>query len=154
ATTFGTPPRQATVAVEFVIVRTPSAYNGIIGRGIINKLGTIPSTYHQMMKFPTSAGVGEGRGSQAEARRCYRISTQNLKEEVPGEVKIEEAETEEVADPSGRPGGETLSISLTNNPTKVVQIGASLGPEERRAYQQFLSAHSDVFAWEDEDLPG
>src|SRR5262249_51156675 len=34
--TFGTPPRQATVTVEFVIVRTPSAYNGIIGRGIIN----------------------------------------------------------------------------------------------------------------------
>src|SRR5262249_11762194 len=152
--TFGTPPRQATVTVEFIIVRTPSAYNGIIGRGIINKLGAIPSTYHQMMKFPTSVGVGEVRGSQAEARRYYLISTQNLKEEAPGEVKIEEVETEEIADPRGWPGGETLSISLTGDPAKVVQIGASLGPEEREAYQRFLSTHLDVFAWEDEDLPG
>src|SRR5262249_37786593 len=51
--TFGTPPRQATVVIEFVIVQTPSAYNGIIGREIINKLGAIPSTYHQTMKFLT-----------------------------------------------------------------------------------------------------
>src|SRR5262249_38608456 len=44
--TFGTSPRQATITVEFVIVQTPSSYNGIIRRGIINKLGAIPSTYH------------------------------------------------------------------------------------------------------------
>src|SRR5262249_9688116 len=110
--------------------------------------------YHQTMKFPTSAGVGEVRGSQAEARRYYLISTQNLKEEIPGEVKIEEVKTEEVTNPRGHPGGETLSVSLAGDPAKFVQIHASRGPEEWEAYRQFLNAHLDVFAWEDEDLLG
>src|SRR5262249_7015103 len=142
--TFSTLPKLATVAVEFVIVRTPSAYNGIIDRGIINKLGAIPSTYHQTMKFPTPSGVRVARGSQAEARCCYLVSTQNLKEEAPREIKIEDPEAEETPDLRGRPGGETLSISLAGDPAKTVQIDASLGPKEREIYRQFLSKLSDV----------
>src|SRR5262249_46667183 len=82
------------------------------------------------------------------------VSTQNLKEEPPREVKVEELEVEETPDLKGQPGGETLSINLTGDLAKTIQVGASLGPEEREAYQRCLSKHADIFAWSDNDLPG
>ncbi|MQL85138.1 hypothetical protein Taro_017669 [Colocasia esculenta] len=69
--TLGTRPRHVTVEVDFLIVKVKSAYNAIFGRGLLGKLGGVPSTYHQKLKFPTPFGVGEVVGSQAEARLCY-----------------------------------------------------------------------------------
>lgn len=33
-------------------------------------------------------------------------------------------------------------------------IGASLGPEERARFAQFISRYRDVFAWSYNDMPG
>lgn len=62
--TVGTAPRQATVFSDFVVMvcKGPSPYNAIIGRPIIHRLRAVPSTYYQVMKFPTSLGVGMVRG--------------------------------------------------------------------------------------------
>nr|GEU70076.1 reverse transcriptase domain-containing protein [Tanacetum cinerariifolium] len=43
--------------MNFVVVRSPSPYNGIIGRPGIRKIQAIPSTAHRMLKFPVSGGV-------------------------------------------------------------------------------------------------
>lgn len=42
-----------TVPIEFVVIDSPSPYNVIMGRTWITKLGAVPSTYHQKIKFPT-----------------------------------------------------------------------------------------------------
>ncbi|RWW01580.1 hypothetical protein GW17_00035377 [Ensete ventricosum] len=39
----------------------PSTYNAIIGRPTLNRLKAVVSTYHQLLKFPTRAGVGKVR---------------------------------------------------------------------------------------------
>ncbi|KAK2997629.1 hypothetical protein RJ639_025207 [Escallonia herrerae] len=51
-----------------------SSYNEILGRTGLNKLQAVASTYHLIMKFPTSTGVGLVKGDQILARRCYVAS--------------------------------------------------------------------------------
>ena len=56
--TLGDPLCQATIAVRFLIVDAPSAYNILLGRPSFNVLRAIPSAYHMVIKFPTTNGVG------------------------------------------------------------------------------------------------
>ncbi|GJY18814.1 reverse transcriptase domain-containing protein [Tanacetum coccineum] len=43
--------------MNFMIVRSPSPYNGIIGRPGIREIQAVPSTAHGMLKFPVNGGV-------------------------------------------------------------------------------------------------
>ena len=49
----------------------PTTYNAIIGRPTLNQIGLVVSTYHLVVKFPTSSGVEELHGDQATVRFCY-----------------------------------------------------------------------------------
>ncbi|KAK3002518.1 hypothetical protein RJ639_020866 [Escallonia herrerae] len=69
-----TPPMQANFMLDFVVVKVPSAYNGILGRPALNPLQAVVSTYHLKMKFPTEHGVGEVKGDQTTTRQCYMAS--------------------------------------------------------------------------------
>ena len=64
-------PQQIIRDVTFLVVDCSSAYNAIIGRPTPNSWKAVTSTYHLMIKFPTDYGVGELRGSQMAARKCY-----------------------------------------------------------------------------------
>ncbi|XP_065015421.1 uncharacterized protein LOC135642865 [Musa acuminata AAA Group] len=57
--TLGVPLRSKTVIVTFLVVDLPTAYNVILGRPTLNKIRAVISTYYQIVKFPTHAGVGE-----------------------------------------------------------------------------------------------
>ncbi|MQL91197.1 hypothetical protein Taro_023800 [Colocasia esculenta] len=70
--TLKTRPCLVTVEADFLVVKVKSTYNVILGRGILGKLGGVPSTYHQKLKFPTPSGIGEVAGNQIEAR-VYRF---------------------------------------------------------------------------------
>ncbi|GJV51889.1 hypothetical protein Tco_1447630 [Tanacetum coccineum] len=50
-------PYQSRVWMNFLVVKSPSQYNGISSRPGIRSLGAVPSTAHGMMKFLTMAGV-------------------------------------------------------------------------------------------------
>ena len=56
--TLGDPPCLSTIAVRFLVVDAPSAYNIISGRPSLNAVRAIPSAYHMIIKFPTTNGVG------------------------------------------------------------------------------------------------
>ena len=70
----------STVMMDFLVVDRPSAYNAIIGQPGLNKLRAATSIYHFMMKFPTKDGIGEVKGDQLTARRCYNISMKKVSE--------------------------------------------------------------------------
>ena len=51
--TVGDYPQQITKDVTFLVVDCSFAYNGILGRPILNSWKAATSTYHLMIKFPT-----------------------------------------------------------------------------------------------------
>ncbi|XP_008795595.2 uncharacterized protein LOC103711289 [Phoenix dactylifera] len=69
--TAGLAPRESTVRTDFLVVRLPSAYNAILGRPGLNALRAVVSTYHLLVRFSTNYGIGEARGDQMVAKRCY-----------------------------------------------------------------------------------
>ena len=64
-------PQQITKDVTFLVVDCSSAYNVILGRPTLNSWKVVTSTYHLLIKFPTEYGVGEVRGDQVAACKCY-----------------------------------------------------------------------------------
>ncbi|XP_023906064.1 uncharacterized protein LOC112017838 [Quercus suber] len=64
-------PQQIAKDVTFLVVNCSFAYNAILGRPTLNSWKAVTSTYHLMIKFPTEYGVGEERGDQVAARKCY-----------------------------------------------------------------------------------
>ena len=58
--------------ITFVVLDSPLAYNVILGRPWIHDMRVVPSTFHQVIRFPTAWGVKEIRDEQATSHNCYR----------------------------------------------------------------------------------
>ncbi|XP_075504607.1 uncharacterized protein LOC142542043 [Primulina tabacum] len=69
--TLGSQDLKRTMMTSFTVVDSPSSYNIILGRPAMNELRAVASTYHQKIKFPVGARVGEVRGDQPSSRKCY-----------------------------------------------------------------------------------
>ncbi|XP_048605672.1 uncharacterized protein LOC125583136 [Brassica napus] len=62
------------MSTKFLIVDCDSSYNMILGRPWIHGVGAIPSTLHQMVKFPTSWDIKVIRADQEYSRSCYQTT--------------------------------------------------------------------------------
>ncbi|GJY19293.1 hypothetical protein Tco_0390784 [Tanacetum coccineum] len=60
--------------MNFVVVRSPSPYNGIIRRPGVRKLQAIPSTAHGMLKLPVKRGVITLKSSRLVLLECSLVS--------------------------------------------------------------------------------
>nr|GFB29841.1 reverse transcriptase domain-containing protein [Tanacetum cinerariifolium] len=60
--------------MNFVVVRSPSLYNGIIGRPGVRKLQAVPSTAYKMLKIPVKGGVITLKGSRLVSLECALVS--------------------------------------------------------------------------------
>ncbi|XP_075500068.1 uncharacterized protein LOC142538641 [Primulina tabacum] len=69
--TLGSEDLKKTVMTSFTVVDSPSLYNIILGRQVMNELRAVASTYHQKIKFSMGARVGEVRGDQPSSQKCY-----------------------------------------------------------------------------------
>ncbi|XP_068503924.1 uncharacterized protein [Phaseolus vulgaris] len=64
-----------TEKIKYLVVNAPSAYNILLGRSTLNRLGVVPSTRHMKLKLPSVEGVVITiKSDQKEARRCYENS--------------------------------------------------------------------------------
>ena len=71
-TTFTDGTASRTKNIRYLVVNSPSAYNMLLGRPTLNKLGAVPSTRHMKMKLPDLVGkVITIKSDQKEAKRCY-----------------------------------------------------------------------------------
>nr|GEV05035.1 reverse transcriptase domain-containing protein [Tanacetum cinerariifolium] len=62
--------------MNFMVVRSPSPYNGIIGRPGIRKIRAIPYTLHGMIKFPMTGGIVTLQSSRIIPLECSMVSEQ------------------------------------------------------------------------------
>ncbi|XP_023922882.1 uncharacterized protein LOC112034295 [Quercus suber] len=58
------------VEVNFIVVDVYSPYTAIVARSWLHAMGTIPSTLHLKVKYPSGDQVEELIGSQSTARQC------------------------------------------------------------------------------------
>nr|GEU29808.1 reverse transcriptase domain-containing protein [Tanacetum cinerariifolium] len=61
--------------MNFMIVRSLSPYNGIIGRPRIREIQTVPSTAHGMLKFPIEGGIVTIRSTILIPTECTSVIT-------------------------------------------------------------------------------
>ncbi|GJS65864.1 hypothetical protein Tco_0680428 [Tanacetum coccineum] len=60
--------------INFMIVQSPSPYNGIIGRPGLRKIQSIPSTAHGMLKFPVQHGIVMLHSSTVIQTKCRMVA--------------------------------------------------------------------------------
>jgi len=74
-TTFMDGTTSRTTNIRYLVVNAPSAYNILLGRVALNKIGVIASTRHMKMKFPSLEGAMITiKSYQKEAKKCYKNS--------------------------------------------------------------------------------
>ncbi|GKC57782.1 reverse transcriptase domain-containing protein, partial [Tanacetum coccineum] len=72
--TIGDEEHSASALMNFVVVRSPSLYNEIIGRPGVRKLQAVPSTVHGMLKILVEGGVITLKSSKLVLLECAMVS--------------------------------------------------------------------------------
>ncbi|GJX69878.1 reverse transcriptase domain-containing protein [Tanacetum coccineum] len=124
--------------MNFMVERSPSPYNGIIGIPGVRKIRAIPSTTHGMLKFPVVGGIVTLRSSRIIPLECSMVSKPKMLRPVINQV------TEEKIHVAIHP----------EYPEQTIAIGSTLTEEGRKELCELLRRHIDVFAWKPADMTG
>ncbi|GKF02609.1 hypothetical protein Tco_0029532 [Tanacetum coccineum] len=65
--------------MNFLIIRSLSPYNGIIGRPGIKEIQAVPSTAHGMLEFPVDGGIVTIRSTILIPAECATVTTSSTK---------------------------------------------------------------------------
>jgi len=77
-TTFTDDTSSCTINIKYLVVNVVSAYNILLSRPAINRLGAVASSRHMKMKLPSpEGGVIVIKSDQKAARKCYENSLKN-----------------------------------------------------------------------------
>ncbi|GJV30388.1 reverse transcriptase domain-containing protein [Tanacetum coccineum] len=118
----------ASAWMNFVIVRSPSLYNGIIGRPGVKKLQAVPSTAHGMLKLLVEGGVITLKSSRLVPLECALVS--GLEETLPATKPIKE---------------ERVKVAINPEyPEQTVMIGSTLSEEVATSCVVYSSGCSPV----------
>ncbi|GKC51595.1 hypothetical protein Tco_1074340 [Tanacetum coccineum] len=124
--------------MDFVVVRSPSPYNGITGRPRVRKIQAVPSTAHGMLKFLVSGGILTLRSNKIIPLECTMVSEPEAR---PSDI-IQAAE-------------ERIKVAIhPEHPEKTIAIGSTLTEEGRKALCDLLRRTLDVFAWKPAEMAG
>ncbi|GKA91596.1 reverse transcriptase domain-containing protein [Tanacetum coccineum] len=124
--------------MNFMVVRSPSPYNGIIGRPGVRRIQAVPSTVYRMLKFPVTGGTITLRSSRIILLECTMVSRPRTRQPVINQV-IEE------------------KIKVAIYPEyleQTIAIGSTLIEEGRTELCGLLRRNLDVFAWKPTDMTG
>ncbi|GKE41681.1 hypothetical protein Tco_1468965 [Tanacetum coccineum] len=122
--------------MNFVIVRSPSLYNRIIGRPGVRKLQAVPLTAHGMLKLPVEGGVITIKSSRLVLLECALIS--------------QPEETLPVTKPIMEEG---VKVAINPEfPEQTVMIGSTLTEEGHNNLCGLLQRNLEIFAWKPADM--
>ncbi|GKU96885.1 hypothetical protein SLEP1_g10067 [Rubroshorea leprosula] len=135
---FGSGRTYVTHSVRFLVVKMASSFNVVIGR---------PTLTETEPWFPiTQPKKGKDQIPEAGPQQIFdnqQVMGVEIVDNRP-EDEIRAAPVEDV---------EEVHID-DNDPSRKLQIGTKLNPEERAELIAFLRANKDVFAWTSADMPG
>jgi hypothetical protein len=157
---FGTVQNARTKYLSFDVAEMYYPYNGILGRGFLNKFEAVIHQGYLCVKIPATQWVITIWGHQNDGRNLERGRTPGqrnvhaLDEAVKGKevVKQPKADSEKV---NMQPDCDTKKVLLDVMVLdQTVIIGSNLSLEEEAMLVQFLQKNKDVFAWSAKDLTG
>ncbi|GJZ82605.1 reverse transcriptase domain-containing protein [Tanacetum coccineum] len=124
--------------MNFMVVRSPSPYNGIIGRPGLRKIQAVPSTAHGMLKFPVKGGIATIRSTTIIPAECKMV-----------------AEAQDTSPPRESAVTERIKVAIhPEYPDQTVMIGGSLSEKGRMELCNLLKESLDIFAWKLADMTG
>nr|GEW84160.1 reverse transcriptase domain-containing protein [Tanacetum cinerariifolium] len=123
--------------MNFMIVKSLSPYNGIIGRPGLKAIQAVPSTVHGMLKFSTEDRIVTIRSSLLIPAECASVDTSF--------VTQRERKT--------RPANLTVTLH-PNFPDQEVVVGGSLSDKGRTELCSLLKNNLYIFAWKPSDMTG
>ncbi|GKF09070.1 reverse transcriptase domain-containing protein [Tanacetum coccineum] len=124
--------------MNFMIVRSLSLYNGIIGRPGIREIQAVPSTAHGMLKFIVDGGIVNIRSTILIPTECATVITSS--KEIPKDDRVRH---------------ENFKVALHSNfPDQEVAIGGTLSAKGRTEICSLLKENLDIFAWQPSDMAG
>ncbi|GJW61699.1 reverse transcriptase domain-containing protein [Tanacetum coccineum] len=124
--------------LNFMIVRSPSPYNGIIRRPGIREIQAVPSTAHGMLKFPVNGRIVTIRSIILTPTECATIAA------TPKEtIKKTEA----------RHGNLKVAIH-PDFADQEITIGGTVSTKARTKLCTLLKGNLDIFAWQPSDMTG
>ena len=98
----GIHPQQVSTITNFIVVKSSSTYNVILGSPTLNQAKGVVSSYSLVIKFLTPQGARILRGDQATTQSCYAnslrkdavletLAVEDLREEKDGMRSVEES---------------------------------------------------------------
>nr|GEU73017.1 reverse transcriptase domain-containing protein [Tanacetum cinerariifolium] len=123
--------------MNFMVVKSMSPYNGIIGRPGLKAIQAVPSTVHGMLKFLVEGGITTIRNIILIPTKCASVITSSV---TPREERTCLA---------------NFTVSLHPDfPDQEVVIGGSLSDKGRTELCSVLKKNLDIFAWHPSDMTG
>ncbi|GJX78344.1 reverse transcriptase domain-containing protein [Tanacetum coccineum] len=124
--------------MDFMVVRSTSPFNGIIGRPGLRKMKAVPSTTHGMIKFLVMRGILTLRSSKIIPIECAMVS--GPEDQPPPMNKVKE---------------ERIKVAINpEHPEQTVMIGSDLTEKTRSKLCNLLQRSLDIFAWTPTDMTG
>nr|GEW34111.1 reverse transcriptase domain-containing protein [Tanacetum cinerariifolium] len=124
--------------MNFMIIRSPSPYSGIIGRQGVRRIHAIPSTAHGMLKLPVARGTVTPRSSRIIPLECTLVSGPEMPRRTINQFAKEK-----------------IQVAIhPEYPKKIMAIGSTLTEEGRKELCGLLRRNLDIFAWKPADMTG
>jgi hypothetical protein len=124
--------------MNFMVIRSPSPYNGIVGRLGISAMRAVPSTTHGMLKFPVEGGIVTLYNTTVLPKECNAVTNET--------VRIPEQHASRVS---------KMKVAIhPDYPEQEVAIGGSLSDKGKAAVCALLQRNLDIFAWEPKHMTG
>nr|GEY03056.1 reverse transcriptase domain-containing protein [Tanacetum cinerariifolium] len=123
--------------MNFMVVKSLSPYNGIIGWPGLKAFQAVPSTVHGMLKFPVDEGIATIRSTMLIPTECASVTTSSV---IPREERT-------------HPANFTVALH-PDFPDQEVVIGRSLSDNGRTELCSILKKNLDIFAWQPSSMTG
>ncbi|GJY13463.1 reverse transcriptase domain-containing protein [Tanacetum coccineum] len=140
--TIGEAPLSRSETLNFVIVRSNSPYDMLLGRIAMQKIGMVVSTIHGAVKFHTTQGI-ETVFSTYESDKIGK-GVKKIRETSPANTKGVLSCTD----------AEEKIIINSQYPEQTITIGKQLPEHFKERLRKLLRTNADVFAWTYADMTG
>ena len=146
--------------VDFIVVDAYSPYIAIMARPQLHAMGTVSSTLHLKVKYPSEDQVEELVGSQSMAKQCMVAAIRHQTRGKPSAlVGRDLQQSKELVLPLDmalkRVECEQLEmVVIGDDEQKFFWVEVQLPPREKEELIGFLRKIIDVFAWSTYEAPG